>query len=157
MQYMFFKKEDDKRCEKAKKRSNQRLQARTLKWREKLFIHQWISSHIACFNWYLQDENKVTWQWWEVMKMKKMRIFIQLLNTISHAERIIIIINSYILVTSIKLTHKRFYAICIKWTKLFEIENHLQFIQLLHAVETMSFETMYQICSRWLHVKEWMF
>ncbi len=69
----------------------------------------------------------------------------------------IIIINSYILVTLIKLTHERLYAICIEWTKLSEIENHSQSIWLLHAVETMSFKTMYQICSRWLHVKEWMF
>ncbi len=61
---------------------------------------------------------------------------------------IIIIINSYILVTSIKLTHEESYAICIKWTKFSEIENHSQFIWLFHAVETVSFETMYQICSR---------
>ncbi len=70
---------------------------------------------------------------------------------------IIIIINSYILVTSIRLIHKRLYAICIEWTKLSEIENHSQSIQLLHAVETVSFETMYQICSRWLHVNEQVF
>ncbi len=70
---------------------------------------------------------------------------------------IIIIINSYIFVTLIKSTYERLYAICIEWTKLSEIENHLQFIQLLHAVETASFKTMYQICSRWLHVKEWVF
>ncbi len=72
-------------------------------------------------------------------------------------EIIIIIINSYILVTLIKLTHKELYAICIEWTKLSEIENHSQSIQLLHAVETVSFETMYQICSRWLHIKERVF
>ncbi len=59
--------------------------------------------------------------------------------------------------TSIKSTHEKLYAICIEWTKLSKIENHLQFIQLLHAVETVSFETMYQICLCWLHVKEWMF
>ncbi len=70
---------------------------------------------------------------------------------------IIIIINSYILVTLIKLTHEELYAICIEWTKLSEIENHSQSIQLLHAVETVSFETMYQICSRWLHIKERVF
>ncbi len=50
---------------------------------------------------------------------------------------IIIIINSYILVTLIKLTHERLYAIYIKWTKLSEIENHSLFIQLLCAVETI--------------------
>ncbi len=70
---------------------------------------------------------------------------------------ILIIINSYILVTSIRSTHEKLYAICIEWTKFSEVENHSQFIQLLHAVETVSFETMYQICSRWLHVKEWVF
>ncbi len=59
--------------------------------------------------------------------------------------------------TLIKSTHERLYAIYIEWIKFSEIENHLQFIQLLHAVETVSFETMYQICSRWLHVKEWVF
>ena len=48
---------------------------------------------------------------------------------------IIIIINSYTLVTLIKSTHARLYAIYIKWTKLSEIENHSLFIQLLHAVE----------------------
>ncbi len=80
----------------------------------------------------------------------------------SHKEKhedhlIIIIINSYIFVTLIKLTYEELYAICIEWTKLFEIENRLQSIWLLHAVETVSFKTMYQICSCWLHVKEWVF
>ncbi len=70
---------------------------------------------------------------------------------------LIIIINSYTFVTSIKSIHEKLYAIYIKWTKLSEIKNHSQFIQLLHAVETVSFETMYQICSRWLHVKERVF
>ncbi len=56
---------------------------------------------------------------------------------------IIIIINSYILITLIKSTHEKLYAICIKWTKFSEVENHLQSIQLLHAVETVSFKTMY--------------
>ncbi len=70
---------------------------------------------------------------------------------------IIIIINSYILVTSIRSTHEKLYAICIEWTKLFEIENHSQSTRLLHAVKTVSFETMYQICSRWLHVRKRVF
>ncbi len=70
---------------------------------------------------------------------------------------IIIIINSYTFVTLIRSTHEKLYAICIKWTKLSEIENHSQSTQLLHAVKTVSFETMYQICSRWLHVKERVF
>ena len=69
----------------------------------------------------------------------------------------IIIINSYILVTSIRSTHEELYAIYIEWTKLSEIENHLQSTWLLHAVEIVSFKTMYQICSCWLHVKEWVF
>ncbi len=59
--------------------------------------------------------------------------------------------------TSIKSTYEKLYAICIEWTKLSEIENHSQFTWLLHAVKTVSFETMYQIYSRWLHVKEWVF
>ncbi len=70
---------------------------------------------------------------------------------------IIIIINSYTLVTSIKSIHEKLYAICIKWTKLSEVENHSQFTWLLHAVETVSFETMYQICSHWLHIRERVF
>ncbi len=61
---------------------------------------------------------------------------------------IIIIINSYTFMTLIKSTHEELYAICIEWTKFFEIENHSQSTWLLHAVETVSFETMYQICSR---------
>ncbi len=83
---MFFKKKDNKRCERAKKRSDQWSQAKTLKWRKKLFIHQRISSCIVCFSQYLQDEDEVTWWWWEVMRMREMRISTQLLNTISHAE-----------------------------------------------------------------------
>ena len=70
---------------------------------------------------------------------------------------IIIIINSYILVTSIRSTHEKLYAICIEWTKFSEIENYSQSTRLLHAVKTVSFETMSQICSRWLHVRERMF
>ncbi len=60
---MSFKKEDDECCEKAKKRSDQQLQVRMLKWRKKLFIHQWISSCTAYFSWYLQDEDEAMW-WW---------------------------------------------------------------------------------------------
>ncbi len=48
-----------------------------------------------------------------------------------------IIINSYILVISIKLTHKKLYAMCVEWTKLSEIENRSLSIRLLHAVETI--------------------
>jgi len=66
-------------------------------------------------------------------------------------------LNSYTLVTLIRSTHEKLYAICIEWTKLSEVENHLQSTRLLHAVKTVSFETMYQICSRWLHVREWVF
>ncbi len=78
-------------------------------------------------------------------------------HAFNNISLIIIIINSYTFMTSIKSTHEKLYAICIEWTKLSEVENHLQSTWLLHAVETVSFETMYQICSRWLHVKEWMF
>ncbi len=78
-------------------------------------------------------------------------------DKVAKCKILIIIINSYTFVTSIKSTHERLYAICIEWTKLSEIENHLQSTWLLHAVETVSFETMYQICSRWSHVKERVF
>ncbi len=61
---------------------------------------------------------------------------------------IIIIINSYILVTLIKLTHEKLYVIYIKWTKLFEIENHSLSIWLLHAVETI----IMRLCIKLVHV-----
>jgi len=59
------------------------------------------------------------------------------LTFLNQSELIIIIINSYTFVTSIKSIHKKLYAIYIEWTKLSEIENHLLFIWLLHAVETI--------------------
>ncbi len=93
-------------------------------------------------------QKSLTWYWFI-----KLWVF---LSMMSH-DSIIIIINSYILVTLIKSTHEKLYAICIEWTKLSEVENHSQFTWLLHAVETVSFETMYQICLRWLHVKERVF
>jgi len=105
--------------------------------------------------------NKVLWLaiklicmqcWLQISICMLQEIYMQMRKLI-----IIIIINSYTLVTSIKSTHEKLYAICIEWTKLSEVENHLQSIQLLHAVETVSFQTMYQICSHWLHIKEWMF
>ena len=61
---------------------------------------------------------------------------------------IIIIINSYILMTSFKLIHERLYVIYIEWTKLSEIENHLLFIQLLYAVETI----IMKLCIKLVHV-----
>ncbi len=60
----------------------------------------------------------------------------------------IIIINSYTFVTLIKSTHEELYAIYIEWTKLFEIENHSLFIQLLHAVETI----IIKLCIKLVHV-----
>ncbi len=60
----------------------------------------------------------------------------------------IIIINSYTLMTLIKSIHERLYAMCIKWTKLSEIENHSLFIQLLHAVKT----TRLKLCIKFVHV-----
>ena len=50
-------------------------------------------------------------------------------------QNIIIIINLYILVTLIKLTYEKLYAMYVEWTKFSEIENYSLFIQLLHAVE----------------------
>ncbi len=61
---------------------------------------------------------------------------------------IIIIINSYTFVTSIKLTYEKFYAIYIEWTKLSEVENHSLFIQLLYAVETI----IMRLCIKLVHV-----
>ncbi len=61
---------------------------------------------------------------------------------------IIIIINSYILMTLIKLTHEKLYAIYIKWIKLSEIENYLLFIRLLYAVETI----IMRLCIKLVHV-----
>ena len=83
---MSFKKEDDERCERAKKRSDQRSRTRTSKWRRKLFIRQRISSCTACFSQYLRDEDEVTWWRQEVTKTRETRVSTQLLNTISHAE-----------------------------------------------------------------------
>ena len=80
--HLLFRKEDEWHHERMKKDSDQESQARTLKWREKLFTHQRISSRTACFRWYLQDKDETTWQWWEVMK--ETRISTQLLDTISH-------------------------------------------------------------------------
>ncbi len=72
--------------------------------------------------------------------------FISSLN-IHWLYSIIIIINSYTFVTSIKSTHKKLYAMCIKWTKLFEIENRSLFIRLLHAVETIKLK----LCIKFVH------
>ncbi len=81
---MSSKKENDEHRERAKKRSDQRSRARTLKWRKELFIRQRISSRIACFNRYLQDEDEATWWWWEVMRTRETKASTQLLDTISH-------------------------------------------------------------------------
>jgi len=51
-------------------------------------------------------------------------------------------------VTSIKLTYEKLYAIYIEWAKLSEIENHLLFIWLLHAVETI----IIRLCIKLIHV-----
>ncbi len=100
----------------------------------------------------MHHQDSTSWNW---MIARKIMIIFYLLCETNFV--IIIIINSYILMTLIRLTHEKFYAICIEWTKLSEIEDHSQSTRLLHAVKTVSFETMYQICSRWLHVKERMF
>ncbi len=96
---------------------------------------------------------------WKVKKCKdRLTQIYQILNKVQKTlNSIIIIINSYTLVTSIRSTHEKLYAICIEWTKLSEVENHSQSTWLLHAVETVSFKTMYQICSRWSHVRERVF
>ena len=43
---------------------------------------------------------------------------------------------------------RKLYAICIEWTKFSEIENHLLFIWLLHAVKT----TRLKLCIKFVHV-----
>ncbi len=63
-------------------------------------------------------------------------------------HQLIIIINSYTFVTSIKSTHEKLYAIYIEWTKLSEIENHSLFIQLLHAFETI----IMKLCIKLVHI-----
>ncbi len=62
----------------------------------------------------------------ENLWLKRNQILIDFTNDwlILLLKIIIIIINSYTLVTSIRSTHERLYAICIEWTKLSEIENH---------------------------------
>ncbi len=61
---------------------------------------------------------------------------------------IIIIINLYILVTSIRSTHEKLYAMCVEWTKFSEVENHSLSIRLLHAVET----TRLRLCIKFVRV-----
>ncbi len=70
------------------------------------------------------------------------------MNLLNLTNKYIIIINSYTLVTSIKSTHERLYAIYIEWTKLSEIENHSLFIWLLHAVKTI----IMRLCIKLVHV-----
>ncbi len=66
----------------------------------------------------------VRWKWYKFSLQEFKLLFL-------------IIINSYTLVTLIKSTHEKLYAIYIKWTKLSEVENYSLSIQLLHAVKTI--------------------
>ena len=63
-------------------------------------------------------------------------------------QNIIIIINLYILVTLIKSTYEKLYAMYVEWTKFSEIENYSLFIQLLHAVEM----TRLRLCIKFVHI-----
>ena len=45
----------------------------------------------------------------------------------------------------IESTHERHYAMCIKWTKLFEKENHSSTTQWLHVVETIMLKLCIQL------------
>jgi len=65
----------------------------------------------------------------------------------SEDSLIIIIINLYIFVTLIKLTHEKLYAMCVEWTKLSEIENRSLSIRLLHAVEMIKL----RLCIKFIH------
>ena len=130
-------------------------------WAEKYFIM--LSTFLItwkCINKDADDLEKLkkkyvrcssSWQswdywWWDyvwVQKHQDEQHQVMMLKSL-----IIIIISLYILVTSIKLTHEKLYAMCVKWTKLSEIENHSLFIQLLHAVET----TRLKLCIKFVHV-----
>jgi len=81
---------------------------------------------------------------WKAKKCKdRLTQIYQILNKVQKTLNsiiIIIIINSYILVTLIKSTHEKLYAIYIEWTKRSEIENHSLFIRLLHAVVDWSWQ-----------------
>ncbi len=59
-----------------------------------------------------------------------------------------LIINSYTLVISIRLTHEKLCVMCIKWIKLSEVENYSLSIRLLHAVET----TRLRLCIKFVRV-----
>ncbi len=92
--------------------------------------------------------------WWMIFRIKSIitcKIFYQfVLKILSHSLIIIIIIiiNSYILMISIKSTHEKLYVICVKWTEFSEIENHSLFIQLLHAVKTIRL----RLCIKFVHI-----
>ncbi len=82
-----------------------------------------------------QENEEINWAftWWNAYSLNHLWI---------------IIINSYILVTSIKSTHEKLYAMCVEWTKLSEVENHSLSIRLLHAVKT----TRLRLCIKFVRV-----
>ncbi len=69
-------------------------------------------------------------------------------ENLSFIKPIIIIINSYTLVTSVKPTHGGLYAIYIEWTKPSEVENHSLSIRLLRAAETI----IMRLCTKLVRV-----
>ena len=70
-------------------------------------------------------------------KLSIVNLFFQVIKSFLIINFIIIIINSYTFVTSIRSTHERVYAMCVEWTKLSEVENRSLSIRLLHVVETI--------------------
>jgi len=124
-----------------------KIASRSFKWSDFERLTDWVTTAL----WKMIFDKSLT------CLMRLTLFLISWMTRWSLFKWIIIIINSYTLVTLIRLTHEKLYAICIEWTKLSEVENHSQSTWLLHAVETVSFKTMYQICSCWLHVREWVF
>ncbi len=98
-------------------------------------------------NWFLMKNLFLNhWTKWKLFIEVNIVLLIMHLNNATVI--IIIIINSYILVTLIRSTHEKLYAMCVKWTKLSEIENHSLSIRLLHAVET----TRLRLCIKFVRV-----
>ncbi len=65
--------------------------------------------------------------------------------------------NSYTLMTSIRLIHEKYLCYVCRVNKILWNIKSLA----VYTIATRSWdnktETLYQICLRWLHVKEWMF
>ncbi len=65
--------------------------------------------------------------------------------------------NSYILVTSIRLTHEGNLCYVCRVNKILWGRKSLAAYTTATRSRDDKTETIYQICSRWLHIREWMF